>query len=273
MARSGVLAEGFSYPPNQTEKGESEMSKKNVLIAVLAASLMSVSASAQTVYKVGSTTTGSPFTYLDLPTNKIKGVMVDIIEEIAQLEGLKVEVQPVQFTALIPSLQGDKIDIMSAAVTITPVRATAIDFSDPLIPYSEGLVVPANDNTEYKSAKDFAGKIVGVQGGTTYYEYLKSVGGFSEIKTYDAIVDIMRDVELGRISAGFIDYPIAKYRLSQDKASKVRLVTSYVPGVVGQIALGVKKGNKELLDKLNAGAAKLKASGKLEQIRAKWSVN
>lgn len=249
------------------------MSIKNVLIAAFAASLMSAGASAQAVYKVGSTPTGNPFTYLDLPTNKVKGVMVDVIEAIAQLEGLKVDIQPVQFTALIPSLQGDKIDIMSAAVTITPARAAAIDFSEPLIPYSEGLVVSINDKAEYKSAKDFAGKVVGVQGGTTYFEYLKSLGGFSEIKTYDSIADVMRDVELGRISAGFVDYPIVKYRLSQGDPNKVRLVTSYVPGVVGQIALGVKKGNKELLDKLNAGAAKIKASGKLEQIRAKWNVN
>lgn len=249
------------------------MSIRNFLTTVVVASLVGFGASAQTVYKVGSTTTGSPFTFLDLSSNKIKGVMVDVIEEIAQLEGFKVDVQPVQFTALIPSLQGDKIDIMSAAVTVTPTRATAIDFSEPLIPYSEGLVVPASDKTEYKSAKEFAGKTVGVQAGTTYYEYLKSVGGFAEIKTYDSIGDVMRDVELGRIAAGFADYPIVKYRLSQGNTNKVRLVSTYVPGVVGQIALGVKKGNKDLLDKLNAGAAKLKSSGKLEQIRAKWSVN
>src|SRR5690606_25679944 len=175
----------------------------------------------------------------------------------------------VPFASLIPSLQGDKIDIVSAAITITPARAEIVDFSDPVFPYTEGVVVPKDDATEYKSATDFAGKTVGVQGGTTYYEYLQKVGGFAEIKTYDSIADIMRDVELGRIQAGFADQPIMQYRLSQEESDKIRIVPTYEPGVIGQVALVVKKGNSELLAQLNAGIKKIKESGALEDLQAK----
>jgi polar amino acid transport system substrate-binding protein len=34
----------------------------------------------------------------------------------------------------------------------------------------------------------------------------------------------------------------------------------------------VKKGNSELLEKLNAGIAKIKESGKLEELQTKWGL-
>jgi len=243
------------------------------LAGALFASLLSLGVSAaEPVYKIGSTTTGNPFTFLNVETNKIDGLMVDLITEIGKDQGFEVDLQAVPFASLIPSLQGDKIDIVSAAITITPARAEIVDFSDPVFPYTEGVVVPKDDATEYKSATDFAGKTVGVQGGTTYYEYLQKVGGFAEIKTYDSIADIMRDVELGRIQAGFADQPIMQYRLSQEESDKIRIVPTYEPGVIGQVALVVKKGNSELLAQLNAGIKKIKESGALEDLQAKWGL-
>jgi polar amino acid transport system substrate-binding protein len=227
---------------------------------------------AQTVYKVGSTPTGQPFTFLDVKTNKIQGMMVDLVTEIGTDAGFQVDIQPVPFTALIPSLTGGRIDIMSAAVTITPQRAELVDFTQPIFPYHEGMIVLKTDDTPYKTLADLQGQVVGVQGGTTYEAMLRRDGKFAEIKTYDSIADIMRDVQLGRIKAGFADDPIVRYRLNQDKSSAVKVVNTYEPRVNGDVAMGVKKGNKELLDKLNAGIAKLKANGRVQALQEKWGL-
>ena len=58
-------------------------------------------AAAQTVYKVGSTPTGVPFTFLDVKSNTIQGAMVDLITAIGEDAGFKVDVQPTPFSALI----------------------------------------------------------------------------------------------------------------------------------------------------------------------------
>lgn len=247
------------------------MTIKQALFGMLAASLVSFGAAAQE-YKVGLIPTSSPFTYLDVKTGKLEGVMVDMMNAIATGAGIKIQNEQLAFPALIPSLQAGKIDIMNAAVTITPARAAIIDFSEPLFPYSEGLLVRATDNTPYTHAKEFAGKTVGVLAGTTHYDYLKTVGGFEEIKTYNTIADIMREVETGRLAAGFADQPIIKWRLSQVKDSKIKVVSTYEPAVIGQVALAVKKGNTELLGKLNAEIAKLKSSGRLDQMLAQWGL-
>ena len=70
---------------------------------------------AQAVLKVGSTPTGSPFTFLDTKTNTIEGVMVDLIKAIAAVSDFKVEVEGMQFSTLIPSLTGNKVDIVLKA--------------------------------------------------------------------------------------------------------------------------------------------------------------
>jgi len=58
-------------------------------------------ASAQQVLKVGSTPTGIPFTFLDTKSNSIQGVMVDLITEIAKDAGFQVQIEPMQFSALV----------------------------------------------------------------------------------------------------------------------------------------------------------------------------
>lgn len=249
------------------------MFAKKTIVGALVASLLGVcTAAADTIYKVGSTTTGNPFTFLNVSTNKIDGMMVDLMNAIAEDRELKVDIQPVPFEALIPSLQAGKIDIMSAAVTITPVRAEIVDFTVPIFPYTDAVVVPKTDATSYKTAADFAGKVIGVQGGTAFYDHLQKLGGFKEIKTYTSIADIMRDVELGRIAAGFADEPIMRYRLSRNDAAPVKLVATYQPFYIGQVALAVKKGNAELLSKLNDGIKKIKDSGKLTELQTKWGL-
>ena len=226
--------------------------------------------SAQQVLKVGSTPTGIPFTFLDTKSNSIQGVMVDLVTEIGKDAGFQVQIEPMQFSALVPSLTSNKIDIISAAMFVTAARKEVIDFSEPFYSYGEGLVVPKADSKNYTNQEDLKGEVVGAQVGTAFVDALKKTGLFSEVKAYDAIPDILRDVNAGRLKAGFADYPILAYNLKQGNFSEVRLVDAYKPVTVGTVAIGVRKSDTELLAKINASLAKLKASGTIAKILEKW---
>ena len=82
---------------------------------------------------------------LDTKTNTIQGIMVDLITEIGKDAGFPVQIEPMQFSALVPSLTSNKIDIISAAMFATAARKEVIDFSDAVYTYGEGLVVPKTD--------------------------------------------------------------------------------------------------------------------------------
>src|SRR3546814_7330746 len=72
-------------------------------------------ANAETL-RVGATSTGVPFTFLDVKTGKIEGMMVDTAKAVAKAAGYDAKIQQTVFSALIPSLTSDKIDMISAAM-------------------------------------------------------------------------------------------------------------------------------------------------------------
>lgn len=250
------------------------MSLKRLVQAATAALAMLAAAplAAQQVLKVGSTPTGIPFTFLDTKTNSIQGIMVDLITEVGKDAGFGVQVEPMQFSTLVASLTSSKIDIISAAMFITAARKEVIDFSDPVYTYGEGLLVPKTDKKDYTKPEDLKGEVVGAQVGTAFVDALKKMGLFSEVKIYDTIPDILRDVNAGRLKAGFADYPILAYNLKQGAFAETRLVESYKPTIVGSVGIGVRKDDQELLKKINASLAKLKANGTVDKILGKWGL-
>ncbi|OYX83622.1 MAG: amino acid ABC transporter substrate-binding protein, partial [Azorhizobium sp. 35-67-5] len=116
------------------------------------------------------------------------------------------------------------------------------------------------------------GETVGAQIGTTFADSLKALGVFGEVKLYDSIADIMRDVKLGRIKAGFGDQPIVAYQITKNPDLGIRLVKGYKPLKEGGVALAVAKDNPKLLQQVNASIAKLKASGQLAKIFAAYGL-
>jgi polar amino acid transport system substrate-binding protein len=241
------------------------------LLASVLMTIFTVSAHAKT-YQVGSTTTGVPFTFLNAKTNTVQGVMVDLINAIAKNQNFKVEIKAMPFNTLIPSLSTGKIQIISAALGITKVRESVVDFTTPVYSYGEGFVVNQKDTTDYKSYDNLKGKVIGVQVGTVYVEPMKNLGIFKEVRVYDSLADVIRDVALGRIKAGFGDYPILAYQLSHGGNQGVRLVKG-VPTVVNvKIGMAVRKGDKATLEKLNNGLAQLKSNGTLDKVLVKWGL-
>ena len=246
--------------------------RKAFMLVALAALVLAPAAYAQPMLKVGSTPTGIPFTFLDTKTNTIQGVMVDLVTAVGKDAGFAVTIEPMQFSTLIAALTSGKIDLISAAMYITPARKEVINFSDAVYSYGEGLVVVKTDTKEYASFADLKGETVGAQVGTVYVEPLRKMGLFAEVKIYDTIPDILRDVNTGRLKAGFADYPILAYNLKQGSFPEARIVETYKPATIGSVGIGVRKGDAELLGKINTSLAKLKANGTVEKILAKWGL-
>ncbi|WP_040613760.1 ABC transporter substrate-binding protein [Teichococcus cervicalis] len=248
------------------------MTTRRVLLAGAAAALAApgLPARAQApVLKVGSTPTGVPFTFLDTSTNTITGFMVDLITAIGQDQGFGVQVQGTPFAALIPSLTSSRIDIIAAAMSATPARREQIDFSEPVYAYGEGAVVKEGETMPGTTMAALKGLSAGAQLGTTYAEAAKNAG--LDLRTYDSVADIMRDVSLGRIKVGFGDGPILGYQIAQGAFRGVRMLPGYTPSVVGTVNIGTRKGDP-VMAKINAGLAKLIADGSVQRLITKWNL-
>ncbi|BFO54372.1 ABC transporter substrate-binding protein [Acidovorax sacchari] len=242
------------------------------LLAAAAVTAACAQGAAPASYNVGATATGIPFTFLDIKTNTIQGMMVDTVQAVAKAGGFTVNVQQTVFSALIPSLTAGKIDIVSAAMLKTPARQQVVDFSDPVYSYGEGLIVKADDARAYASLDDLKGEVVGAQVGTVFLDMLQKKGIFKEVRSYDSVADLTRDLALGRIKAGLADQPILAYQIRQNTFQGVKLAEGYKPSNVGDVCLVVRKGDAETLQRLNKAIAAVKADGTLSQITKKWGI-
>lgn len=224
------------------------------------------------LYKVGATATGSPFTFLDIKSNSMQGMMVDIAKAVGDAGGFGTEMQQTNFAALIPSLTSGKLDFISAGMLKTAERAKVVDFSEPVYAYGEGLIVSADDNAAYPDLNALKDQVVGAQAGTAFYDLLNKMGIFKEIRTYDSIAEMVRDLSLGRIKAAVGDQPIVAYQIRQNVFKGVKLAADYKPVNVGEVCFVVRKGDTETLDRLNKAIAIIKANGTLQGIVQKWGV-
>jgi polar amino acid transport system substrate-binding protein len=242
-----------------------------LIVVGLTASFACSGAKEEAAYLVGASSSGVPFTFLDVESGSPRGIMVDIVRAVGEDAGFTTDVRILPFNALIPSLTSGRIHLIAAAMVITEARMEIVDFSEPVYSYGEALIVAASDATEYRTLDELRGKTVGAQVGTVYIDALQASGLFPEVKIYDSVADILRDVGVGRIEAGFGDHPIVAYQLGLGTHPEVRRVQSYEPSIVGSIGIGLRKGDP-LLDRINESLARLKANGTIDRILARWQL-
>lgn len=114
---------------------------------------------------------------------------------------------------------------------------------------------------------------MGAMAGTTYGSMLQDLNVAKEVKFYDSAADLARDVSLGRVVAGMNDYPIIKGQQAAGALQGMHVVEEYEPLLKEDVAFGVRKGNKDLLDKINASLTEMKEDGTLKKILAKWGMD
>lgn len=145
-----------------------------------------------------------------------------------------------------------------------------MDFSIPYFDATQSIIVLKN--SAVKDRKDLNGKKVGVQQGTTGDTYCTDEDGTSDIKVgtvkrYNKGADAISDLMSGRLDAVVIDdFPANKF-VSKNPSKLEKLSDALT---VEHYAIGVKKGNKAMLDEINSVLKELKSSGELNKIVAKY---
>lgn len=221
------------------------------------------------VLRVGSSPTGAPFSFVDPVSNQLTGSIVDTAQAILAAVHERAEMQITPFSALIPSLTIGKIDMIAAAMVRTPAREAIVAFSEPVYGYAGGLVVKQDDTAHYPSLRALQGLRVGAQVGTRYVDQLREAG-VTNVATYDGLNDILRDIEHGRIDAGFGDRPILAYQLRVGPHRPVRLAQGFNPPPGEQLCLIMRRGDP-LLPVVNARIARLKTTI-IPAINAHWGL-
>lgn len=218
------------------------------------------------VWRVGTDATYAPFGFKEKNTGKLDGFDIDIITAIAKEDGAEVDIQNLNFDALLPALQSNTLDIAISDMTISEERAKSVDFSNPYYIAGSGLVVNT-DNTNITSFKDLEGKRIGVSIGSTGAEIAGKIPN-ADVRQFNLIIDAFLELQNRGVDVVINDTPVNEFYV----ANKGRGIAKVVGEDYDAAPLGiaVKKGNTELLDKINSGLAKIKENGKYREIYKKW---
>ena len=204
-----------------------------------------------------------PYEYHD--GGEIVGIDAEIAKAIAGELGMELEIEDIAFDSIIPEITSGKADMGLAGMTVTEDRKQSVDFSDTYAKASQKVIV--KEDSEIASPDDLAGKIVGVQLGTTgdiYVSDLEADG--TTVERYNKGFEAVQALSQGKIDAVVIDGEPAKTFVAQTEGLKI-LEDSFTDE---EYAIAVKKGNTELLDKINGALKTLKENGTLDEIVAKY---
>lgn len=197
-------------------------------------------------------------------SQEIKGIDVEIMNAVAQSMGKELQIEDMAFDSIIPAITAGKADVGAAGMTVTEERLLNVDFSDTYITASQSIIIKA-DNTEITKADDLVNKKIGVQQGTTGDIYSGDVEG-ATVERYLKGFEAVQALAQGKIDAVVIDDQVAKALAEGNQEVKVL----GEPFTTEEYAIVVKKGNTELLEKINASLKELKESGKLQEIVDKY---
>jgi polar amino acid transport system substrate-binding protein len=211
----------------------------------------------QGLLRVGVKCDYPPDGYLDAQ-GKPQGVEVSLAKQIAAYafgSADKVELTCVTAANRIPSLQGGKIDLIIATLGVSAERAQVIDFSENYAWGGSDVLVPKD--SAIKNLKDFAGKNVIVMKGAWQIGWFEKNVPSATLLKLDGISDGLQAL-LQKRADGFahdldVLRPIAK------KNSDVKLVGEIYQ--LGYRAAGIRKGEKDWVDYVNAAIAKAKNAG------------
>jgi len=211
----------------------------------------------QGLLRVGVKCDYPPDGYLDAQ-GKPQGVEVSLAKQIAAYafgSPDKVELACVTAANRIPSLQGGKIDLILATLGVSAERAQVIDFSESYAWGGSDVLVPKD--SPVKSLTDFAGKNVIVMKGAWQTGWFEKNVPSANLLKLDGISDGLQAL-LQKRADGFahdldVLRPIAK------KNGDVKLVGEIYQ--LGYRAAGIRKGEKDWVDYVNAAIAQAKTDG------------
>jgi len=199
--------------------------------------------------------------------NEIVGFDIDMARKAAEYMGVEVKFQPIDWSTKEAELDSGRIDLIWNGYTITEERKEKVLFTKPYLKNAQ-VVVTLKDSPITK-IDELAGKQVGIQALSSAVDALNAhpVSKKVSLNEYKDNILALTDLKAGRVEAVVLDKVVAEYYMTKEPGTFKMLEEALAPE---EYAVGVKKGNEELLNKLQAALDKMVEDGTAAEISKKW---
>lgn len=190
------------------------------------------------------------------------GYDVEIAKKIAESMDKNLEIVKTEWNGLTPAITSGKIDLIIAGMSPTAERRETLDFSNTY--YTSDLVIVVKKDGAYAKASslnDFKGANITGQLNTFHYEVIDQIEGVNKstaLETFPAMIVALRSGKIdgyvserpGALSAVAANDDLTFVEFAEGKGFETSVEDT-------SISVGVKKGNTELLEKVNDALSKI----------------
>lgn len=222
------------------------------------------------VVKVGTEANYAPYEFKDEYGN-VTGFDIDLIREIGEDQGFKVEIYNDPWEQLFTNLDSKSRDMITAGITYSDERASKYLLSNPYLPLPSTLIY-LNDKFNIKSTNDFKGLRIGVLSNSAQSRYFADHNyGISAMIEYPTTFAAVQAMAQNKVDAVASDSGVLRYTMNDLPDLKAKYydyenITEYGSRTV----FVIDKDKPDLLKKINIGLQDLKDNGTYAKLTTKW---
>ncbi len=201
--------------------------------------------------------------------NEIVGFDIDLAKAAGEKMGVEVEFQPIDWNSKELEIESGKIDLIWNGFSINDERLATYEFTKPYLNNRQIIIVP--EGSEITAKADLEGKNVGIQDGSSAVDAVAAdeiSKKFADMPTYATNVLAFEDLKIGRIDAVVADEIVAKYYIAENPDCKLVALDDNFG--TEQYGIAAKKGNTELINKLQTALDEMNSDGTAAEISNKW---
>lgn len=246
-----------------------------LLTALAVAGTVTAASPVKGSFKFCSDPTFPPMEY-KTTAGKAIGFDIDLANAIAKNWKVKAKLVETAFPGLLPGLDSKRCNMVISGIFITPDRLK----KNPAVSYMKthrALVVQGGNPKRIKGPNDLSGKVVAVQAGTKYEEYLKALNDQFKssgrpqftLQSYPGDTDAVAQLLIGRADAVLTQDTSGAY---QKKQHPGQLALAYLFPETDSFGIYYRPADKKLGTALRATIKALKKNGTLKKIAAKHQI-
>ncbi|SJZ41511.1 transporter substrate-binding domain-containing protein [Anaerorhabdus furcosa] len=203
-------------------------------------------------------------------TDYCDGYDVAIARKIADSLGQELEIKSIAWEGLITGLNNDEVDAIIAGMTATPERAEAIDFTKPYYESQMVMIVRGDDElANATSIQDFTGKKVLGQINTLYDDVIDQIEGVNHMTPQATYPRMVLSLQQGEVDGLTAELPVAQGVVAANPDLKI---VTFEEGkgfdADTTVSIAIKKGNTELLNKVQAALDSITEEERVEIMKA-----
>ncbi|MEF2231714.1 MAG: transporter substrate-binding domain-containing protein [Pseudodesulfovibrio sp.] len=212
-----------------------------------------------------------PFNYLDEDGDPA-GFDVDIARALCEAMGASCSLRLMEWDGLLPGLTAGACDMVVASMARTPERERLADFSECYY-RSRSAFVADPRRAFIQTPAGLADKILAGQAGTVQADHLQAnYGPTSKVVLVPTLPEAFRLLAERKVDAVLADC-LTSYNFLQTAAgAPFDFVGAPLPAndPSSRACIAVRKGNKELLDAVNAAIRTIRINGAYDRINRKY---